>query len=198
MGKTAKKSPGKGQKTQGKKKGPAPGKPAEPIVFGTATDLAVRPIPISQMSQTTVDGVLTVLFDSLSVDLQAPSAPLQDIACASIAAPCTIPASRAIRGFKNDLRGAILIKSKGARIVIAINAGGASALLTYDFGKSITGRNIFKSISAPYQKKGNPQAGAPPDQSTYIITITILAQRRSTSEQASIQLDGLDIAASTK
>lgn len=95
-------------------------------------------------------------------------------------------------GYSQDIRGYIE-KTKESRVVVVADCGGTTRIHEFPYGQEITGQDyLFSFFSPDTQFTGDPQ-----DQpvSVYAITLTLLAELRSSQERVVAAIDTFDVEA---
>jgi hypothetical protein len=166
--------------------------PVEPLGYGSSEHQG-------KFSSTTSGHALTVMFDNLRLDLQGTPAALSGLTSFAFKSQFDLPFRRGLVGFKGALRGSIG-KSEDARVAVIIAFGNSTKVLDFPYGES---RPPDSSSDLAIGPQGlfsiedwlsEPEAGGVPrPRPPLIVSITLLAQRKTTNDDLLAQIDALDV-----
>ena len=146
---------------------------------------------------------LAIIFDNFRLNLQGAGAPLVGQTSFAFEVPFELPRRRGLFGFFGSLRGGV-DKSAGARAHFLVAVGNASKVLTIPYGQSgsedgnrdlATGSESLFSIEGWLSEA--EAGGAAPPRPPLVVSMTVLAQRRTAEDNVLAQIDSLDISAAS-
>lgn len=151
--------------------------------WGELEVLCSSPVEQEAISVTPNEGVLSLLFNDLLVDLQDWEAPLTASRIALLHIPLQLPDDRTLEGCSFDLRG-FVSKTAGTRAVLFTDLGGGTRMVEFPYGQT-------KEANFTHTFSQLEEGGAVP----CAIAILLLLQRRSPEEGALLTVDSLDVTA---
>jgi len=129
----------------------------------------------------------------LQIGLSGTGQPLSAIKLATIQVPVRAGdgATRLV-GYAQFIQGFIQ-KTKGSRVVILADCGGTTKVVEYPFGQEVTAQDYLHAFFSPNPRfTGDPQEAAVPQ---FTITLSVLAQTRSSEDAVLVSIDSLDVEA---
>jgi hypothetical protein len=146
---------------------------------------------------------LTIIFDDLGLDLQKPDAPHVGLASFAFEVPLVLPRQRGLFGVFASLRGDV-VRTTGARAMLLVAVGNAAKVLDYPYGQSApaeTGGELATGVNALFSIDHWPtdteSRGVAQPRPPMLVSLTLLAQRKTAEDGVLAQIDSLDISAAT-
>jgi hypothetical protein len=133
---------------------------------------------------------LSVLFDHLLIELQSTSTELERVELVTGAFSVRIPSTISLVGYTIDVRGQIIKDSESMGEAI-FELAGTSKFMEWPFGEQLE-KPISDSFSSAQRSSGAQDDGIE-TVSQFALSVSLLAQRRSTKSSILIAIDSLDL-----
>jgi hypothetical protein len=175
--------------------GQAPVGPPPALFSGGSFTLAAPGTiePTSFSANISDDGAaVTVLFDSLKIDLGAEKDPFSIARVACLQVPFKVPPDRRVAGFSSHV-GGFVEKTKGAIVSLQVSLGGKSESFEYEEGKEVGKPDFLHSVFALRRRDLAVDMPPPDPIPLYVAQFVLSGQRSKPDDVLHLHVDSLDI-----